>query len=74
MICKTCIKVDSHASEASARFRSWARIEGRLTSGERREKEDAHQAMTTADRLKAAHRKVCKAHAMPTLDCDDATA
>ena len=74
MICKTCIKVDSHASEASARFRSWARIEGRLTTGERRDKEDAYRAMATADRLKAAHRKVCKAHAKSTLDCDDATA
>ena len=62
-VCKTCIKVDSYASEASARYRSWARIEGQLTSGDRREKEDAYQAMATADRLKAAHRKVCKAHA-----------
>ena len=63
MICNTCIKVDSHASEASARYRSWARIEGRLTTGERRDKEDAYRAMATADRLKAAHRKVCKAYA-----------
>lgn len=62
-VCKTCIKVDSYASEASARYQSWARIDGRLTSGECRDKEDAYQAMATADRLKAAHRKVCKAHA-----------